>query len=78
MADQPFDCHVCELRPVQADGCCANCNVAIARLLAAGLVVKAAEKVARHPRGGPVVLGPGVIICLFPARASTDSAARAS
>lgn len=72
------DCRVCGLRPAQADGCCPNCNAAIARLRSAGLKVEAAEKVARHPRGGPVVLAPGVIICLFPAQASTDSAARAS
>lgn len=37
----------------------------IARLRAAGLNLDAAEKVARHPTWGPVMLGPGVIISLF-------------
>jgi hypothetical protein len=74
----PTTCRVCDLRPVQVDGCCANCNTAIARLRAAGLNMEAAETVARHPRGGPVVLGPGVIICLFPTRANTGTAVKAS
>jgi len=34
--------------------------------VAAGLRPDAAERVARHPTGGPVVLAPGVIISLFP------------
>ena len=40
--------------------------IAMGRLVAAGLRPDAAERVARHPTGGPVVLAPGVIISLFP------------
>jgi hypothetical protein len=41
---------------------------AMERLLDAGLSTEAAEKVAHHPTGGPVVLGPGVIVSLFAVR----------
>lgn len=44
---------------------------AIDRLTAAGLKPAAARKVARHPTWGPVVLGPGVIISLFPLPAAS-------
>lgn len=43
------------------------------RLLDAGLSEKAAELVARHPNGGPVVLAPGVVISLFALRADGTS-----
>lgn len=39
---------------------------AVARLRAAGLSAKAARAVATSPTWGPVVLGPGVIVSLFP------------
>lgn len=45
-------------------------EAAIARLTAAGLTPEAAETVARHPTQGPVVLGPGVIVSLFPDRSA--------
>jgi len=40
--------------------------IAMGRLVAVGLRPHLAERVARHPTGGPVVLAPGVIISLFP------------
>ncbi len=43
-------------------------NHRMTRLRAAGLTRAAAEKVAQHPRGGPVVLGPGIVVSLFPLR----------
>lgn len=46
----------------------AQIEAAVGRLLAAGLTSEAAEKVARHPGWGPVVLGPGVIVSLHPVR----------
>lgn len=42
--------------------------IAMGRLYAAGLRPEAAEKVARHPMWGPVVLGPGVVVSLFELR----------
>lgn len=45
----------------------------IQRLLAAGLTRDAAEKVARHPAGGPVILAPGVVVSLFALRADGTS-----
>lgn len=41
---------------------------AITRLIAAGLTEEAAERVAGHPSWGPLSLGPGVIVSLFPLR----------
>lgn len=35
------------------------------RLVRAGLRPDAAALVARHPTGGPVILGPGIVISLF-------------
>jgi hypothetical protein len=46
----------------------AKVAIAMARLVAAGLRPEAAEKVARSPTWGPVVLGPGVVVSLFPLR----------
>ena len=46
---------------------------AMQRLIAAGLSPQAAEKVARHPSWGPVILGPGVIISLFELRSDGTS-----
>ena len=40
--------------------------IAMGRLVAVGLRPHLAERVARHPNWGPVVLAPGVIISLFP------------
>lgn len=47
---------------------------AIDRLVAAGLRPEVAEVVAHHPRGGPVVLAPGVVISLFPLPTETGAA----
>ena len=54
----------------------ARVAIAMGRLVAAGLRPPVAEVVARHPKGGPVVLGPGIIISLFdlPAAASAEVA----
>lgn len=45
----------------------------MARLLAAGLTEAAAQKVARYPAGGPVILAPGVVVSLFALRADGTS-----
>ncbi len=47
----------------------------LARLIAAGLTPEAAEKVAQHPRGGPVILAPGIVISVFALHSSTAAAA---
>jgi hypothetical protein len=47
--------------------------IAMGRLVTAGLRPDAAERVARHPNWGPVVLAPGVIISLFPIDADAAS-----
>jgi hypothetical protein len=53
--------------------------VRMARLFTAGLRADAAERVARHPAGGPVVLGPQIVISVFPLRpAANVEEARAS
>lgn len=44
------------------------------RLVAAGLTLEAAERVARHPGWGPVVLAPGVIVSLHPVRTTAEQA----
>ena len=49
-------------------------EAAIGRLTAAGLTAQAADKVARHPSWGPVILGPGVVVSLFALPAGQDVA----
>jgi hypothetical protein len=46
----------------------------VARLIAAGLDSKTALKVARHPTGGPVIIGPGIVISVFPVSAELGEA----
>jgi len=48
----------------------ARVAVDLARLVRAGLRPAVAETVARHPRGGPVVLAPGIVISLFDSTSS--------
>jgi len=48
--------------------------VKMARLVAAGLRPEAAERVARSPSGMPVVLGPQIVISLFPLRTEQTEA----
>lgn len=38
----------------------------IRRLVAAGLSREAATAIAEHPAGGPVVIGPGIVVSIFP------------
>lgn len=51
---------------------------AVGRLTTAGLSEEAAAIVAGHPTWGPVVLGPGVIVSLFPVRTGVQDEAVAS
>lgn len=55
--------------------------VKMVRLYAAGLRPDAAERIARQPLGGAVVLGPQIVISIFPLRpaeAAGSKAVRAS
>ena len=48
--------------------------IRMGRLVAAGLRPEAAVKIARDPNGGPVILGPGVVVSLFHPQAALGDA----
>lgn len=46
----------------------------VERLTSAGLKMRTALKVAKHPTGGPVIIGPGIVISVFPVEAKLGEA----